>query len=104
MTPILTVAYLALVVSAMSMTISKTEIFLPLRSWIYEHNEWLGRLLRCPYCTSHWLAFGAEAIYHPRLVSSGFALLDYALSAMAIVALSTMFFGLIWAALDQMER
>lgn len=103
MPPILLIAYLALAIAAISMTTAKASIFRPLRLKVEDRNEWLGELVKCPYCTSHWLAFGAEAIYQPRLVHSGVALLDYALSAMAMVALATIFFGLIWAALDQMN-
>lgn len=101
MSPILTIAYLALAVGAISMTTAKTEIFMPLRWWIYDRNEWLGELVKCPYCTAHWLAFGAEAVYGPRLVRSGFAPLDYLLSAMAIVAISTLVSGVMWRAFLQ---
>ncbi len=60
---ITTVAYLALAISAITITTAKMEIFRALRLWIYDHNEWLGELVKCSYCTSHWLAFAGVAIY-----------------------------------------
>lgn len=100
--PVVTIAYLALPVAAISLTISKADVFLPLRSWIYDRNEWLGELVRCPYCVAHWLSFGAVAIYQPRLVHSSFALLDYFASAMALVAIATIVMGLAWASIYTM--
>lgn len=94
-----TIAYLALAIAAISITTAKMAIFRPLRLWIHDHNEWLGELVMCPYCTAHWLAFGAVAIYQPRLVHSGLALLDYFVAAMMIVALAAALQGVIWASL-----
>ena len=98
------VAYLSLAVAAISMTTSKAEIFRTARIWIDDRSEWLGELVRCPYCTSHWLAFGAVLIYEPALVNSGFHLLDLFLAAMTIVALSTMICGLMFTALLQIAK
>jgi hypothetical protein len=94
-----TVAYLALAVAAISMTTAKGAIFRPARLWIHDHNEWLGELVMCPYCLSHWLAFGAVAAYQPRLVHSGFALLDYALTAFVLVTIAAAGCAVIWGSM-----
>jgi predicted membrane metal-binding protein len=45
------------VVMGMAQTISKEQIFLPLRERLGGKETWLGYLVSCPYCASHWLAF-----------------------------------------------
>jgi len=47
---------LSLCVSTISITITKTRIFLPLRHWAHKQGWWLGTLLSCPYCLSHWVS------------------------------------------------
>jgi hypothetical protein len=48
---------LSLVVMGMAHTITRERIFAPLRARAGGSDSWLGYLLSCPYCTSHWLAF-----------------------------------------------
>jgi hypothetical protein len=55
---------LALAVSAASMTVSQTAAFRPVRLCAAYWTP-LGKLLRCPYCLSHWLALAAVAFYRP---------------------------------------
>ena len=87
---------LALAVSALSLTITKAKVTAPVRDWIADRNVWFGDLVSCPYCTSHWLAFGAVAAFQPVLITSGFLLLDLFVSAFVIVALSAMLSGLMF--------
>jgi hypothetical protein len=47
----------SLVVMGMSQTIAKERIFAPLRDRLGGKETWLGYLISCPYCVSHWLAF-----------------------------------------------
>lgn len=42
----------ALANAAFTLTVTKSEIFRPLREAIL--NPWLRKLLSCPYCFSHW--------------------------------------------------
>ena len=100
----ITAVYLAFAVASISMTIAKAGVFLDLRLWIYDRSVWLGELVMCPYCVSHWLAFGAVAVYQPRLVHSGFALLDLFVSAMIIVTLSGILFGILFWAFSQLSE
>lgn len=45
------------VVMGMSQTLSKERIFEPLRAKLGGKDTWLGYLVSCPYCASHWIAF-----------------------------------------------
>jgi hypothetical protein len=53
--------WLLLFVSAVTMgvshTISKERIFEPLRRRLGGRDTWLGYLVSCPFCVSHWIAF-----------------------------------------------
>ena len=44
------------VVMGMSHTIAREKIFEPLRTRLGGKETWLGYLVSCPYCCSHWLA------------------------------------------------
>jgi hypothetical protein len=41
----------------MAQTIAKEQIFAPLRERLGGKDTWLGYLVSCPYCASHYLAF-----------------------------------------------
>jgi hypothetical protein len=45
------------VVMGLSYTIAKEEMFRGLRDRCGGRDTWLGYLLSCPYCLSHWVAF-----------------------------------------------
>jgi hypothetical protein len=45
----------ASLVMGASHTITKERIFEPVRRRL-DHGTWIGYLLSCPYCTSHWVA------------------------------------------------
>lgn len=47
----------SLVVMGLSHTISRERLFAPLRRALGGHETWLGYLVSCPYCVSHWVAF-----------------------------------------------
>lgn len=48
---------IASVVMGASHTIAKERIFEPLRNRLGGRSTWLGYLVSCPYCVSHWIAF-----------------------------------------------
>jgi uncharacterized protein DUF1360 len=41
----------------MAHTITRERLFLPLRERTGGMETWLGYLVSCPYCASHWIAF-----------------------------------------------
>ena len=45
------------VVMGLSYTIAKEEMFRGLRDRCGGQDTWLGYLVSCPYCVSHWVAF-----------------------------------------------
>jgi hypothetical protein len=45
------------VVMGLSHTIAKEKLFEPLRRAAGGMKTWIGYLISCPYCASHWLAF-----------------------------------------------
>lgn len=92
---------ISLAVSAISMTLAKSELFEPLRNNITEQSEWLGKLVNCPYCTSHWVAIAFVAIYQP----SPFRVIvvDQVMVVFALVTLASFWSGLIYRAYQPME-
>lgn len=60
-------------------------------------SSWLGDLVGCPYCVSHWLTAAAVLIYRPRLVEL-WCPLDLLVTALAMVAFTAVVVGFIkWA-------
>lgn len=45
------------VVMGLAQTIAKEKLFAPLRERLGGKETWLGYLVSCPYCASHWIAF-----------------------------------------------
>lgn len=45
------------VVMGLAHTITRERMFAPIRDRLGGKETWLGYLVSCPYCVSHWLAF-----------------------------------------------
>jgi|GEM_PF-1657724 len=93
---LLSLVILAFATSAVSLTISKAGIFESVRHWVADHNEWLGELVSCPYCTSHWVSLLLVSIYRPVVVQSGAWIIDLAVSVFTIVAMAAMISWLVY--------
>ena len=93
---IISLIFLSLMVSVISLTITKARIFYALRKKVDEKNKWLGDLIHCPYCTSHWIALFVVINYHPTVINSGNAIKDGLVSVFSIVAFSTIFSWIIY--------
>ncbi|HZJ53178.1 MAG TPA: DUF1360 domain-containing protein [Myxococcaceae bacterium] len=85
---------LSAVVMGIAQTVTKERLFEPLRNRLGGRDSWLGYLVSCPYCVSHWVAFvlvPLTGIYGVRvqvrwgLVST---LLDWFLSSMLVVVIA----------------
>ena len=83
-----------------SFTIAKTKITQPIREAVGKRSKWLGMLLACPYCISHWLALIAVALYQPRIAHLTFVL-DMGLTWLVTVFIAALTWGYIMA---QMKR
>lgn len=85
---------LGVAIGAVCFTCARTKITEPLRKRIKERNAWLGNLVGCPYCLSHWFSFVAAGIYRPRIVDLWLPL-DVLVAAMVMVAVAAFTWGLI---------
>jgi hypothetical protein len=47
----------SLVVMGIAHTLSRERLFASLRARLGGQDTWLGYLVSCPYCASHWIAF-----------------------------------------------
>jgi uncharacterized membrane protein len=47
----------SLIVMGLSHTIARERICEPLRARLGGKETWLGYMVSCPYCVSHWIAF-----------------------------------------------
>lgn len=88
------VAVLALATAAISVTVSRARVFASAREWIASRNTWLGELVSCSYCTSHWVAIALVAIYRPVLVSQ-WIIVDLLVSVFGVVAIAAIVSGVI---------
>lgn len=82
------VAVLALATTSIALTVAQAQIFAPARGWIAKRNHWLGELVSCSYCTSHWVALALVAIYRPTLVEC-WRVADLVVSVFVVVTIST---------------
>lgn len=88
---------IALASSSISLTLTQTELFAPLRALAARIHPMIGHLAHCFYCTSHWVVIAGIAIYQPTLVSSGTIVVDLIVSTFVTVSLATYMSGLSFA-------
>jgi len=85
---------LSAVVMGIAQTLTKERMFEPLRQRLGGSETWLGYLVSCPYCTSHWVAFvlvPLTGVYGIRVqVRWGVltTLLDWFLSSILVVVIA----------------
>jgi hypothetical protein len=85
---------LSAVVMGIAQTLTKERMFEPLRQRLGGQETWLGYLVSCPYCASHWVAFvlvPLTGVYGIRVqVQWGVltTLLDWFLSSMLVVVIA----------------
>lgn len=87
---------LAVASSAVSITITQTEMFAPLRAAANKAGHQIGHLFHCFYCISHWVVIAGIATYRPVLVASGIPLIDWVVSAFFTIAMAALFSGMIF--------
>lgn len=78
---------LALAVSAVSLTLSKSHFSDFLIPWARRRGDMFGQLMNCHYCLSHWIAGGLVLMYNPHLIEF-FRPLDILVTIFAVVAVS----------------
>lgn len=98
MNAVLVVVYISLAVASASITITKTKVFEGVRGWISGRSDFFGKLFKCPYCLSHWLAAAGVLWYRPLLLNT-YVIADLMLSWLCVVTNSTFASYVIWKAL-----
>ena len=88
---VMVAAILVLATATTTMTLTKGSLFEQPRAWLAEKNAWLGKVLSCPYCTSHWVAFLYAPVIATKVgqsIGTG-TILTWWLTSMSLVALAT---------------
>ena len=82
------------VVMGLAQSIAKEKVFEPLRTALGGKETWLGYLVSCPYCLSHWLSFvltpltGAMYVHVVPRWGLASTVLDWFLSSILVVVLA----------------
>ena len=97
---------LSLCVSTISITVTKSRFFLFLRHWANKHGWWLGTLLSCPYCLSHWVSGFLVillSIFNPLIQLTNILWIDTIILIFATVSLVTVINWMMCASLTRCE-
>jgi len=73
-----TLLILSMAGGVITVTVTRSSLFEPIRSWGAGRSELLGALLSCPYCFGHWVGLLLAPL------DSMVNLLGYFVSALAI--------------------
>lgn len=79
--------------SSISITVTQTEIFAPMRAWAQKLGHMVAYLAQCFYCVKHWVVLALVLIYRPIVISSGSLAIDLAVSWFFTVTLSSLVSG-----------
>ena len=88
---VLRLLVLALATSAISVTITRSGVFLGFRNFVAKHSSWFGDLVHCPYCISHWVSLVLLWWYGLRILPETHWLVNLLVSALAVVAIASFF-------------
>lgn len=53
------VVLVSIAVGVVVTTIAESDLLSPFRMWVHYRSPFFGKLVRCPYCLAHWVAFVA---------------------------------------------
>ena len=87
---------LAVAASSISITITQTELFIPLQNLANKCGYMIGYLFKCFYCIKHWVIIFGVALYQPRVIMSDFALVDWIVSAFFTITMSSLVSGVMF--------
>lgn len=94
MYPYLTLIILGMAASMIAIIITEANVFKSFRAWIRTKNQWLSRLLHCPFCTSVWVCFGLTAWYKPTILPSSLGIVDWFVTSMIMVFIASLCSGI----------
>lgn len=96
---------LSMCIATISLTITKSVAFSPVRRMVYQQSEWLGALFNCPYCLTHWIAILFVTllyVYSPFHMVTNKVFLDIMIMIFATTSLATLISGVMFFALRTM--
>ena len=105
------VIVLGIATGAISLFLTKSTLLNGFHEWIEKKSAFLGEMLNCPWCTSHWVAGFFTLIYRPLLLDWGwrpawmypanflFIPVDYAVTIFVMVAIAALTARAIYSAL-----
>lgn len=100
---LLVLVYLGFATSAISVTLTRSDITREPRQWLKEKVPSLAGLIHCPYCTSHWVAMVLVLFYKPVVVDL-FLPVDLAVSVMAVVGIAGVVSGILITKIPSLGR
>jgi len=102
---LLELAILSAATAVASMTLSKGVIFRSFREWLQDRSwGFPGRVLACPYCTSHWIAMVAILARPGALLTGAHPVLDFIVRWLVVVFGAAIGAGIIYRAYAPMNR
>ena len=106
----LEVVYLGIAASVMSLTVTASELFYPLRSFLRKKlnpestcDSFILGLIKCPFCMGFWISVILTLIYSPQILA-GWYPLDLFLTALVISAIASISSGLITWSLTEVDE
>jgi|ERR1700748_1513376 len=87
---------ISLAIASISYTISKGEIFRSIRLFICKHSKFIGQLISCPYCLSHWVSATIMFIIYKSFN------LDFVIMTFAAITLSLFWVGIMVRSFDNL--
>lgn len=87
---------IAVAASSVSITITQTELFAPLRKLMQKAGHMIGYLFQCFYCMKHWVVAALILMYQPVLIHSSFLPMDLAVSWFFTVTISSFVSGVMF--------
>ena len=91
------VLIIGIATGAISLLLTKSAVFNFLHDWLEKHIPFVGKILDCTWCTSHWVALFFVLIYRPRLLNV-FAPVDYLVSIFVLVFIGSLVARTIYSA------
>jgi hypothetical protein len=107
------VVVLGIATGAISLFLTKSSLLNGFHTWLEKKSPFLGEMLNCPWCTSHWVAGFFTLVYQPLLLDWGwrpawmytswlnyaFVPVDYAVTIFVMAAISALTAGAMYRAL-----
>jgi len=96
MQALITCIVIATASSSVSITITQTELFLPLRNWVQRFGHMTGYLFKCFYCMAHWVVIAGMLVYHPNIIHSEWKVIDWIVTTFFTITLTTFVCGIMF--------